>query len=54
MSPTSPPLLSAPESYGIDGGQPLVLHGVKVGRCWSVNDGQRVTFQVAIDPESAI
>lgn len=24
--------LSAPESYGIDGGQPLVLHGVKVGR----------------------
>jgi paraquat-inducible protein B len=29
--------LTAPESYGIDAGQPLVLHGVKVARFWSAS-----------------
>ncbi|MBN0856905.1 MCE family protein, partial [Pseudomonas aeruginosa] len=44
--------LSAPESYGIDGGQPLVLHGVKVGQVLERKlTAKGVTFQVAIDPE---
>jgi paraquat-inducible protein B len=41
--------LSAPESYGIDGGQPLVLHGVKVGQVLERKlTAKGVTFQVAI------
>ena len=44
--------LSAPESYGIDGGQPLVLHGVKVGQVLERKlTAKGVTFQVAIAPE---
>ncbi|MFK9663013.1 MlaD family protein, partial [Escherichia coli] len=44
--------LSAPESYGIDGGQPLVLHGVNVGQVLERKlTAKGVTFQVAIDPE---
>lgn len=44
--------LSAPESYGIDGGQPLVLHGVKVGQVLERKlTAKGVTFQVAIVPE---
>ncbi len=43
--------LTAPESFGIDAGQPLLLHGVQVGR---VVDRQLtakgVNFSVAIDP----
>ncbi|AHJ73530.2 PqiB family protein [Kosakonia sacchari] len=44
--------LTAPESYGIDAGQPLVLHGVQVGQVLErklTNLG--VTFAVAIDPQ---
>ncbi|BDH45471.1 hypothetical protein TUM12370_15150 [Salmonella enterica subsp. enterica serovar Choleraesuis] len=44
--------LKANESYGIDAGQPLVLHGIKVGQVMERKlnkDG--VTFAVAIDPQ---
>ncbi|MGY5956658.1 Paraquat-inducible protein B [Kosakonia sp. BK9b] len=44
--------LTAPESYGIDAGQPLVLHGVQIGQVLERNltrDG--VSFAVAIDPQ---
>ena len=44
--------LSAPESYGIDAGQPLILHGVKVGQVMErklINKG--VTFTIAIEPQ---
>lgn len=44
--------LTAPESYGIDAGQPLILHGVKVGQVMErklTNKG--VTFTVAIEPQ---
>lgn len=44
--------LTAPESYGIDAGQPLILHGVQVG---TVIDrkltSKGVTFTVAIEPQ---
>ncbi|MBJ3813720.1 MCE family protein [Shimwellia pseudoproteus] len=43
--------LSAPESFGIDGGQPILLHGVRIGQVLDrtlTSDG--VTFSVAIDP----
>jgi len=44
--------LTAPESYGIDAGQPLVLHGVQVGQVLERNlTTQGVTFAVAIDPQ---
>ncbi|AGN84562.1 PqiB family protein [Enterobacter sp. R4-368] len=44
--------LTAPESYGIDAGQPLVLHGVQVGQVLERNlTSQGVTFAVAIDPQ---
>ncbi|MGG7446557.1 MlaD family protein [Kosakonia oryzendophytica] len=44
--------LTAPESYGIDAGQPLVLHGVQIGQVLErtlTNEG--VSFAVAIDPQ---
>ena len=44
--------LTAPESYGIDAGQPLILHGVKVGQVMErklTNKG--VTFTIAIEPQ---
>lgn len=44
--------LNAPESYGIDAGQPLILHGVKVGQVMErklTNKG--VTFTIAIEPQ---
>ncbi|MGR3930218.1 MlaD family protein [Pseudocitrobacter faecalis] len=44
--------LTAPESYGIDAGQPLILHGVEVGQVMErklTNKG--VTFTVAIEPQ---
>ncbi|MDN2486338.1 MlaD family protein [Kosakonia sacchari] len=44
--------LTAPESYGIDAGQPLVLHGVQVGQVLERKlTNQGVTFAVAIDPQ---
>ncbi|WP_434584139.1 MlaD family protein [Klebsiella sp. R390] len=44
--------LTAAESYGIDAGQPLVLHGVKVGQVLERKlTAKGVTFQVAINPE---
>lgn len=44
--------LTAPESYGIDAGQPLILHGVQVGQVIErklSSDG--VSFIVAIKPQ---
>ena len=44
--------LSAPESYGIEAGQPLVLHGVQVGQVLERKlTSKGVSFSVAIDPE---
>ncbi|MBP2166974.1 paraquat-inducible protein B [Erwinia toletana] len=44
--------LSAPESYGIDGGQPVVLHGMKIGQVIGRKlDTKGVNFEVAIAPE---
>ncbi|NDL62519.1 PqiB family protein [Acerihabitans arboris] len=46
--------LTAPQSYGIDGGQPLTLHGIPVGKVISrrLIDNQ-VVFEAAINPEYA-
>ena len=44
--------LNAPESYGIDAGQPLVLHGVQVGQVLERTlSGKGVSFSVAIEPQ---
>ena len=44
--------LTAPDSYGIDGGQPIILHGVKVGQILERKLGASgVTFSAAIDPQ---
>ncbi|MDU1652209.1 MAG: MlaD family protein [Leclercia adecarboxylata] len=44
--------LSAPESYGIDAGQPLILHGVQIGQVLERSlSSKGVTFEVAIDPQ---
>ncbi|HID4046520.1 PqiB family protein [Pluralibacter gergoviae] len=44
--------LTAPDSYGIDGGQPIILHGVKVGQILERKLGAGgVTFSAAIDPQ---
>lgn len=44
--------LNAPESYGIDAGQPLVLHGVQVGQVLERTLSDKgVSFQVAVDPQ---
>ncbi|MGP3593272.1 MlaD family protein [Vagococcus sp. WN89Y] len=44
--------LTASESYGIDAGQPLVLHGVQIGQVLERNlTSKGVTFAVAIDPK---
>lgn len=44
--------LTAPESYGIDAGQPLVLHGVQVGQVIERKlSSKGVAFTVAIDPQ---
>lgn len=44
--------LSAPESYGIDAGQPIVLHGMKIGQVISRElDEKGVNFEIAITPE---
>lgn len=44
--------LTAPESYGIDAGQPLILHGVQVGQVIDRKlTSKGVTFTVAIEPQ---
>lgn len=44
--------LNAPESYGIDAGQPLVLHGVQVGQVLERTLSDKgVSFSVAIEPQ---
>ncbi len=44
--------LTAPESYGIDTGQPLILHGVQVGQVIDRKlTSKGVTFTVAIEPQ---
>lgn len=44
--------LSAPESYGIDAGQPLILYGMKVGQVISRELNEKgVSFVLAVDPE---
>lgn len=44
--------LTAPESYGIDAGQPLILHGVQVGQVIDRTlSGKGVSFTVAIEPQ---
>lgn len=44
--------LSAPESYGIDARQPLLLHGVQVGQVVERElHAKGVSFLVAIDPQ---
>ncbi len=45
--------LSAPESYGIDQGQPLMLHGMQIGQVISRSlDENGVNFVVAVNPEN--
>lgn len=44
--------LSAPESFGIDAGQPLVLHGMKIGQVISRQlEENGLAFVVAVEPE---
>ncbi|EOI1395963.1 PqiB family protein [Citrobacter freundii] len=44
--------LTAPESYGIDAGQPLILHGVQVGQVIERTlSSKGVSFTVAIEPQ---
>ena len=44
--------LTAPESYGIDIGQPLILHGVQIGQVLERKlSNKGVSFAVAVDPQ---
>ncbi|SNY73852.1 PqiB family protein [Enterobacter sp. CC120223-11] len=44
--------LNAPDSYGIDAGQPVILHGIKIGQVLERTlAGKGVSFSVAIDPQ---
>ena len=44
--------LTAPESYGIDAGQPIILHGVQVGQILERTlSSKGVSFSAAIEPE---
>lgn len=44
--------LTAAESYGIDVGQPVILHGVQVGQVTQRTLSEKgVTFMIAIDPQ---
>ncbi|VFS55888.1 paraquat-inducible protein B [Kluyvera cryocrescens] len=44
--------LTAPESYGIDGGQPIMLHGVKIGQVLQRTlSAKGIEFAIAIDPQ---
>ncbi|ALB63080.1 Paraquat-inducible protein B [Cronobacter condimenti 1330] len=43
--------LNAPESYGIDAGQPVILHGIQIGQVLERSlSAKGVSFSVAIDP----
>ncbi len=44
--------LTAPESYGIDAGQPVMLHGMQIGQIVSRTLGEQgVNFAIAIAPD---
>lgn len=44
--------LTAPDSFGVEGGQPVSLHGVQIGQVIERKLTQRgVTFSIAIDPQ---
>lgn len=44
--------LNAPESYGIDAGQPLILHGMRIGQVLSRTLTEKgVSFSIAVMPE---
>lgn len=44
--------LNAPESYGIEVGQPIILHGVQVGQVTERTlSEQGLSFRIAIDPQ---
>ncbi|WP_312384064.1 PqiB family protein [Atlantibacter subterraneus] len=44
--------LTAPESYGIDAGQPVILHGIKIGQVLERSlTAKGINFAVAIDPQ---
>lgn len=44
--------LNAPESYGIDVGQPLIVHGIKIGQILTRKlTDSGVTFTAAIEPQ---
>ncbi|CCJ75695.1 Paraquat-inducible protein B [Cronobacter muytjensii 530] len=44
--------LHAPESYGIDAGQPVILHGIQIGQVLERSlNAKGVSFSVAIDPQ---
>ncbi|CCJ98582.1 Paraquat-inducible protein B [Cronobacter malonaticus 507] len=44
--------LNAPESYGIDAGQPVILHGIQIGQVLERSlNAKGVSFAVAIDPQ---
>ena len=44
--------LTAPDSYGVDSGQPVILHGIKIGQVLERKlSAKGVTFSVAVDPQ---
>lgn len=44
--------LTAPESYGIDAGQPIILHGIRIGQIVERSLSKKgVSFSAAIDPQ---
>ncbi|WP_435953244.1 MlaD family protein [Dryocola sp. BD626] len=44
--------LTAPESYGIDAGQPVILHGIQIGQVLERSlSAKGVSFAVAIEPQ---
>ncbi|WP_297203047.1 PqiB family protein [uncultured Pluralibacter sp.] len=44
--------LTAPDSYGVDAGQPIILHGIKVGQVLERKlSAKGVTFSAAVDPQ---
>ena len=44
--------LTAPDSYGIDSGQPIILHGIKIGQILERKlNANGVTFSAAVDPQ---
>ncbi|WP_054180629.1 PqiB family protein [Trabulsiella odontotermitis] len=44
--------LTAPESYGIDAGQPVILHGIQIGQVVERTlTAKGITFAVAIEPQ---